>query len=69
MYVMPKNDTSQSYKALLATAAYEELNERERGEIERLMVHQFIGPGGQYAIAPDRELTETVRSRRQDKAS
>ena len=69
MYVMPKNDTSQSYKALLASAAYEKLNERERGEVERLMVHQFIGPGGEYAIAPDRELTATVRSRRRYKAS
>ncbi len=69
MYVMPKNDTSHSYKAFLATAAYAELNERERIEIERLMVHQFIGPGGQYAIAPDRELTATLRSRQQKETS
>lgn len=69
MYVMPKNDTSHSYKAFLASAAYEELSERERIEVERLMVHQFIGPGGQYAIAPDRELTATLHARQQKETS
>ena len=69
MYVMPKNDTSHSYKAFLASDTYEDLNERERIEVERLMVHQFIGPGGQYAIAPDRELTAMLRANQEDKAS
>ena len=69
MYVMPKNDTSHSYKAFLESVAYEELNERERIELERLMVHQFIGPGGQYAIAPDRELTATLHARQQKETS
>ncbi len=69
MYVMPKNDTSHSYKAFLESVAYEELNERERIEVERLMVHQFIGPGGQYAIAPDRELTATLHARQQKETS
>ena len=69
MYVMPKNDTSHSYKAFLESVSYEELNERERIEVERLMVHQFIGPGGQYAIAPDRELTATLHARQQKETS
>ena len=69
MYVMPKNDTSHSYKAFLASDVYKELNDRERIEVEHLMVHQFIGPGGQYAIGADRELTATLHARQQDKVS
>ena len=69
MYVMPKNDTSHSYKAFLASDVYKELNDRERIEVERLMVHQIIGPGGQYAIGADRELTATLHARQQDKVS
>lgn len=62
MYVFPKNDTSHTYKQLLDSSVYNELNDREKQEIQNLMVHQFIGPGGQYAISPDRELTETVKT-------
>ncbi|MYD44651.1 MAG: hypothetical protein F4W90_12290 [Gammaproteobacteria bacterium] len=62
MYIFPKNDTSQTYKRLLEAPVYEELNVREKQEIQNLMVHQFIGPGGEYAIGPDRELTDSVKS-------
>lgn len=61
-YIFPKNDTSHVYKQLLESPVYDELNEREKGEIQNLMVHQFIGPGGEYAISPDRDLTETVKT-------
>ena len=57
MYIMPKNDTSHAYKHFIGSAVYHELNDRERAEIRRLMVHRFLGPGGRYAIAGDRELT------------
>ncbi len=60
MYVFPKNDTSIAFRAFKESPVYSEASERERMEIEHLMVHQFIGPGGEYAIAPDRELTESL---------
>ena len=60
-FVMPKNDTSRSYRAFLDCAAHQALNQRERDELRRLMVHRFPGPGGSYAIGPDRELTERLR--------
>ena len=60
-FVMPKNDTSRSYRAFLDCAAHQALNQRERDELRRLMVHRFPGPGGSYAIGPDRELTEQLR--------
>ncbi len=62
MYIMPKNDTSQAYKAFLNSAAHAGLNPRERAEFRKLMVHYYIGPGGQYAIAPDQELTDHIRN-------
>ena len=62
MYVMPKNDTSADYRDFIASAAYGELTDRERDEMRRLMVHEFIGPGGRYAITADWELTELTRS-------
>lgn len=62
MYIFPKNDTSRTYKQLLDSSVYNELNEREKQEIRNLMVHEFIGPGGEYAITVDRELTEAVKT-------
>ncbi len=60
MYVLPKNDTSESYLEFVRSEAYEALNEREREEFQSLMVQQFIGPGGHYAIGLQKELTELV---------
>ena len=59
-FVMPKNDTSRSYRAFVGGAAHQALNQREREEMQRLMVHRFPGPGGTYAIGPDAELTEQL---------
>jgi len=60
MYVMPKSDTSAAYKHFMASAAREQLNDREQREIQNLMVHYFIGPGGQDVISPDAELTAQI---------
>ena len=60
MYVLPKNDTSEAYLEFLRSDACGELNEREREEFQSLMVQQFIGPGGRYAIGPQKELTDIV---------
>lgn len=62
MYIFPKNDTSASYKLFLESPVCQEINSRERQEIQNLMVHQFIGPGGQYAITADQALTDTLNS-------
>lgn len=61
MYIFPKNDTSQVYKRFREMPVHAELNDREQTEIQNLMVHQFIGPGGEYAITVDKDLTEKVK--------
>lgn len=60
MYIFPKNDTSRAYKQLIESDVYNDLNAREKQEVQNLMVHQFIGPFGEYAITVDEELTEKV---------
>lgn len=62
MYVFPKNDTSRAFSAYRQSDAFSQSTERERLEIQKLMVHQFIGPGGEFAIGPDRELTESLQA-------
>ena len=57
MFVMPKNDTSRSYKHFLQSAAHRELTAREREEVRRMMVHRFLGPAGRDVITADPELT------------
>ena len=61
-YIMPFMDTSATYKAFLASDAYHGVTERERREVEQLMVHRISGPAGLYAITVDVQLTERVRS-------
>ena len=60
MYILPKNDTSQSYLEFMRSDAYVGLNAREKAEFQSLMVQQYIGPGGRFAIGPQKELTELV---------
>lgn len=62
MYVFPKNDTSVAFRAYRQSDAYSQSTERERLEVQRLMVHQFIGPGGEFAIGPDQELTQSLQA-------
>ena len=60
MYIMPFKDTSESYKTFIASPLAEQLTERERVEIARLMIHQIIGPFGHHAITVDEELTAQI---------
>ncbi len=60
-FIMPFMDTSATYKAFLASDAYHEVTERERKDLEQLMVHKIAGPAGVFAITVDAELTERVR--------
>ncbi len=58
MYIMPFMDTSKPYKEFVSSPLNDELNAREKDELEALMVHKIVGPAGQFAIGIDRELTE-----------
>ena len=60
-FIMPFMDTSATYKAFLASDAYQQVTERERKELERLLVHKIAGPAGVFAITVDEELTARVR--------
>ena len=60
MFVMPKNDTSGSYRHFIQSAAYRQLSVRERDEIRAMMVHRFLGPAGRDVITADAELTLIV---------
>ena len=63
-YIVPYSDTTADYRALVESEAYDELNERERREWERLMIHRFLGPAGpRSVIGTDTELTQRIPRR------
>ena len=68
MYVFPKNDTSVAYRLFRQSDAFHQVNDRVKTEVQNLMVHTFIGPGGQYAVSPDEEFTKELRTAAQDSA-
>ena len=60
-YIVPYSDTTGDYRALVESAVYDELNEREQHEFQRLMIHRFLGPAGpQSVIGTDQELTANI---------
>lgn len=64
-YIVPYSDTTADYRALVESDAYGDLNERERQEFQRLMVHRFLGPAGSRAvIGTDAELTSRLPPRK-----
>ena len=64
-YIVPYSDTTGDYRALVDSDAYGDLNERERQEFQRLMIHRFLGPAGpRSVIGTDTELTERLPLRR-----
>ena len=64
MYILPKNDTSRSYKQFVGSSVFNEITQRERDEIRNLMVHHFIGPGGEYPITVDTDPVHSMESSR-----
>ncbi len=60
-FIIPFMDTSATFKAFLGSAAYAEVTERERKEVDKLMVHKIMGPAGMFAITVDDELTQRAR--------
>lgn len=61
-FIMPFMDTSATFKAFLASDACAGVTERERTEVDKLMVHKIKGPGGLFAITVDEELTARARA-------
>ena len=43
-YIVPYADTSEDYRAFTESDGYDDLNEREKAEFTRLMVHRFPRP-------------------------
>ena len=60
-YIVPYADTSEDYRAFTEREGYDDLNEREKAEFTRLMVHRFLGPAGpRSVIGTHEELTERL---------
>jgi hypothetical protein len=68
-FIIPFYDTTAPFRSWLASDVPAQLTERERRELEELMLHRITGPQGVFAIAPDEELTERVRARGKAPAS
>lgn len=60
-FVVPFMDTSKTFKSFLKSEACRQVTERDRVELENLMIHKIVGPAGVFAITIDDELTERVR--------
>ena len=61
MYVMPKVDMSAAYKQFVASDVYRDITERERDELESLLVRRLVGPPLHGALGTDPELLALVR--------
>ena len=60
-YIVPYADTSDDYRAFTESDGYDDLNDREKAEFTRLMVHRFLGPAGpRSVIGTHAELTERL---------
>jgi hypothetical protein len=62
-FIIPFYDTTAPFRSWLASDVPDQLTERERRELETLMLHRITGPQGVFAIAPDDELTARLRAR------
>ena len=65
-YIIPFMDTSGTFKSFLASEAADQVTERERKEIDKLMVHKITGPAGLFAITVDEELTNRAREQQRE---
>jgi hypothetical protein len=68
-FIIPFYDTTAPFRSWLASDVPAQLTERERRELETLMLHRIVGPQGVFAIAPDDALTERLRARGQGPAA
>ena len=68
-FIVPFMDTSATLKAFLKSDAHDQVTERERKELDKLMIHKIMGPAGMFAITIDEELTARAREQRNAPAS
>ena len=61
MYVMPKVDMSAAYKQFAASRVYQDITERERAELEALLVRRLPGPPLHGALGTDPDLLALVQ--------
>jgi len=61
-FIIPFYPLGPPYKGFLESDVPAQLTERERREIEALMVHRITGPMGVFAIGVDDALTERIRN-------
>jgi len=61
MYVMPKVDMGAAYKQFAASEVYRTINDRERSELETLLVRRLPGPPLHGALGTDAELAALVQ--------
>ncbi|HTX50466.1 MAG TPA: phytanoyl-CoA dioxygenase family protein [Caulobacteraceae bacterium] len=61
-FIIPFYDTTAPFRSWLESDVPAQMTERERRELETLMLHRIVGPQGVFAIAPDEALTERVRA-------
>ena len=54
-------DRDDGERDVQESAAWTEITDRERRELESLLVYEIVGPRGRQAITVDRELTERRR--------
>jgi len=61
MYVMPKVDMSDAYKQYAASRVHSDITDRERTELEALLVRRLPGPPLHGALGTDPELVALVQ--------
>ncbi len=61
-YIVPFADSGAAFKAFGKSPSWMEITDRERRELESLMVYEIVGPRGRQAITVDHELTERRRT-------
>ena len=68
-FIIPFFDTTAPFRSLLASDVPAQLTERERRDLEDLMLHRIVGPQGVFVIAPDETLTARLRARSQGQSA
>jgi hypothetical protein len=61
-FIVPFMPMGPAYRSFLESDVPAQLTERERREMEALMVHRISGPAGAFALGVDDALTERIRA-------
>lgn len=68
-FMLPFIDASDAYKQFLQCDFRDQLSDREIREMENLMVHRIGGRGGSIVLGMDRELTDLLRPKVEQKSA